>query len=388
MPASNNKRFPMLTLGIESSCDETAAAVLRDGQSILSNVVASQIAVHRKYGGVVPELASRHHLENIVPIVQQAIQEAGIDFIDLDGIAVTQGPGLVGSLLVGVNYAKALSYVLGAPATPVNHLEGHIYSVPLEWALQPGRVGQPGTDWSELFPALCLIVSGGHTSLYWVRQLGSPKMPLSQIELVGRTRDDAAGEAFDKVSKLLYLGYPGGPVIDRLAERGEALRIKFPITRISNGKFDFSFSGTKTAVLRYVQANLEQEMLYLKATHKEDTFLDRLPQTVYDLVASFQLNVVEALFANTAKAAESRLPRSIMVSGGVACNRLLRKRFQSGFGEKGLPVYFPSPILSTDNAAMIAAAGYPKLAAGIQADMGLNADVCLKLHQQYPLRED
>ena len=378
----------MLTLGIESSCDETAAAVLRDGQSILSNVVASQIAVHQKYGGVVPELASRHHLENIVPIVEQAIQQAGIDLIGLDGIAVTQGPGLVGSLLVGVNYAKALSYVTGIPVTPVNHLEGHIYSVPLEWARELVLAGQSGPDWSELFPALCLIVSGGHTSLYWVRHLGSPQKPLSQIELVGRTRDDAAGEAFDKVSKLLYLGYPGGPVIDRLAERGEALRVKFPITRISNGRFDFSFSGIKTAVLRYVQANLEQELPYLNATHKEDTFLDRLPQTVYDLVASFQLNVVETLFANTAKAAEFRLPRSIMVSGGVACNRLLRKRFQSGFGEKGLPVYFPSSILSTDNAAMIAAAGYPKLAAGIKADMGLNADVGLKLHQQYPLRED
>ncbi len=378
----------MLTLGIESSCDETAAAVLRDGRSILSNEVASQIAVHRKFGGVVPELASRHHLENIVPIVGQAIEDAGIELSDLDGIAVTQGPGLVGSLLVGVNYAKALAYAEGIPVTPVNHLEGHLYSVPLEWACEAERGGDSSPDWSELFPALCLVVSGGHTSLYWVRHLGSPLKPLSQIELIGRTRDDAAGEAFDKVSKLLFLGYPGGPVIDRLAERGDSRRVKFPITKISNGRLDFSFSGIKTAVLRYVQANFDQELRLLRATHKEETFLDQLPQTVYDLIASFQLNVVETLLANTMKAAESRLPQSILVSGGVACNRLLRKRFQSAFFEIGLPVYFPSPILSTDNAAMIAAAGYPKLVAGIHADMTLNVDLSLKLHQQYPLKED
>lgn len=378
----------MLTLGIETSCDETAAAVLRKGRSILSNVVASQIVIHQKFGGVVPELASRHHLGSIVPIVRQAIEEADITFKDLDGIAVTQGPGLVGSLLVGVNYAKALSYGLGVPVTPVNHLEGHLYSVPLELSCRREGVGQSAPDWSELFPALCLIVSGGHTSLYWVQQLGSPEDPLSQIELVGRTRDDAAGEAFDKVAKLLYLGYPGGPVIDRLAERGDPWKVKFSNTRISNGRRDFSFSGIKTAVLRYIQANFEQEMSFLKATHKEETFLDHLPQSVLDLIASFQRNVVETLFTNTVKAVEFRLPQSIMISGGVACNRLLRKRFQSGFGEIGLPVYFPSPILSTDNAAMIAAAGYPKLAAGIYADLSLNADVSLKLHQQFPIRED
>jgi N6-L-threonylcarbamoyladenine synthase len=209
-------------------------------------------------------------------------------------------------------------------------------------------------------------------------------MPHSLIELVGRTRDDAAGEAFDKVAKLLYLGYPGGPVIDRLAERGSPWGVKFPSTKISNGRLDFSFSGIKTAVLRYVQANLEKEMSFLKVSYKEETFLDQLPQSVYDLIASFQWNVVETLFANTVKAAEFRFPRSIMVSGGVSCNQLLRKRFQSGFSEMGLPVYFPSPILSTDNAAMIAAAGYPKLAAGIHADLTLNADASLKLHQNIP----
>ena len=378
----------MLTLGIESSCDETAAAILRDGRFILSNVIASQIAIHQKYGGVVPELASRHHLENIVPIVRQAIYEAGIALGDLDGIAVTQGPGLVGSLLVGVNYAKSLSYVLGVPITPVNHLEGHIYSVPLELTRQLESECRPNIDWRQLFPSLCLIVSGGHTSLYWVKHLGDPEQPLSQIELIGRTRDDAAGEAFDKVSKLLYLGYPGGPVIDRLAERGDALSVKFPITRISDGRCDFSFSGVKTAVLRHVQANFQQELPFLKATHKEDAFLDRLPQTVYDLVASFQHHVVETLLNNTLKAAEIRRPRAIMVSGGVACNRQLRKRFHDVFLVKDLPVYFPSPILSTDNAAMIAAAGYPKLIAGIHADKSLNADVYLKLHQQYPLKEE
>lgn len=378
----------MLTLGIETSCDETAAAVLRKGRCILSNVVASQIAIHRKFGGVVPELASRHHLESIVPIVRQAIEEAGISFTDLDGIAVTQGPGLVGSLLVGVNYAKALSYAVGVPVTPVNHLEGHLYSVPLELACRPGGVDQSIPDWSGLFPALCLIVSGGHTSLYWVKHLGNPVEPLSQIELVGRTRDDAAGEAFDKVAKLLYLGYPGGPVIDRLAEKGDPRGVKFPNTKISDGTLDFSFSGIKTAVLRNVQANFEKEMSLVRAAYKEETFLDQLPQSVYDLIASFQMNVVETLFTNTAKAAEFRAPRSIMVSGGVSCNRLLRERFQNGFSEMGVPVYFPSPILSTDNAAMIGAAGYPKLAAGIHADLALNADPSLKLHQQYPLRED
>ncbi|MCI0626453.1 MAG: tRNA (adenosine(37)-N6)-threonylcarbamoyltransferase complex transferase subunit TsaD [Acidobacteria bacterium] len=372
----------MLILGIESSCDETAAAVLRDGRFILSNVIASQVAVHKKYGGVVPELASRHHLENIVPIVNAALQEAGLAQHALDGIAVTQGPGLVGSLLVGVNYAKALSFSLNKPLVAVNHLEGHIYSVPLELARSEIERGVPLTDWSELFPALCLIVSGGHTSLYWVQDLGHDETQAGRFELVGRTRDDAAGEAFDKVAKLLHLGYPGGPVIDRLSKKGDPHAIEFPVSKISDGKLDFSFSGIKTAVLRYVQTHLQKEVDQMSARRNEENFHDHLPQPVYDLIASFQKTAIEMLFDKTSKAAELRRPRSILVSGGVACNSLLRSRFHEGFKSKNsIPVYFPSPILSTDNAAMIAAAGYPRLKAGRYAGLSLNADVHLKLHE-------
>jgi N6-L-threonylcarbamoyladenine synthase len=367
----------VLILGIESSCDETAAAVLRDGRLILSNVIGSQVAVHKKYGGVVPELASRHHLENIVPIVNASFQEAGVTQEAIGGIAVTQGPGLVGSLLVGVNYAKSLAFTLKVPLVAVNHLEGHIYSVPLELARSEAQRGVPETDWRELFPALCLIVSGGHTSLYWVESLERP----AKFELVGRTRDDAAGEAFDKVAKLLYLGYPGGPVIDRLSKKGNPRAIDLPVSKISDGKLDFSFSGIKTAVLRYVQAHLQKEVDELASLRNEQNFHDRLPQRVYDLIASFQRTAIEMLFDKTSRAADVRSPRSVLVSGGVACNSLLRDRFREGFAKKSIPVHFPSPILSTDNAAMIAAAGYPKLMAGQYADYSLNADVHLKLHQ-------
>ena len=367
----------MLILGIESSCDETAAAVLRDGKCILSNVIGSQVAVHKKYGGVVPELASRHHLENIIPIVNAAFQEAGVAQESIGGIAVTQGPGLVGSLLVGVNYAKALSFTLNIPLVAVNHLEGHIYSVPLELARSEALRGIAETDWRELFPALCLIVSGGHTSLYWVESLEHP----SRFELVGRTRDDAAGEAFDKVARLLHLGYPGGPIIDRLSVKGNSRAVNLPVSKISDGKLDFSFSGIKTAVLRYVQTHLQKEVDEMASHRNEQNFHDRLPQPVYDLIASFQRTVIEMLFDKTSRAAELQHPRSILVSGGVACNSLLRDRFREGFAKQNIPVHFPSPILSTDNAAMIAAAGYSKLIAGHHADFRLNAEVHLKLHQ-------
>jgi N6-L-threonylcarbamoyladenine synthase len=371
----------VIILGIESSCDETAAAVLRDGRYILSNVIASQVAIHGKYGGVVPELASRHHLENIVPIVNAALQEAGITRHEIDGIAVTQGPGLVGSLLVGVNYAKALAFSLGKPFVAVNHLEGHVYSVPLELARSEDGRGIQLTDWKELFPALCLIVSGGHTSLYWVEGLGLDSNDGNPFQLVGRTRDDAAGEAFDKVAKLLHLGYPGGPIIDRLSEKGDPEAIDFPLSKISDGKLDFSFSGIKTAVLRYAQVHLQTELSLLSTQSKQEGFHNRLPPAVYDLVASFQRTVVDMLFQVAGEAAERRRPRSILVSGGVACNSLLRTRFQEGFARQNIPVYFPSSILSTDNAAMIAAAGYPKFLAGLYADLSLNADVHLKLHE-------
>jgi N6-L-threonylcarbamoyladenine synthase len=367
----------VLTLGIESSCDETAAAVLRDGRYILSNVIGSQVAVHRKYGGVVPELASRHHLENIVPIVNAAFQEAGVTQEAIGGIAVTQGPGLVGSLLVGVNYAKALAFTLHVPLVGVNHLEGHVYSVPLELTRSERERAVPETDWRELFPALCLIVSGGHTSLYWVEGLEHP----AKFDLVGRTRDDAAGEAFDKVAKLLHLGYPGGPIIDRLSKRGNAQAVDLPISKISDGKLDFSFSGIKTAVLRHVQTYLQKEVDAMASRRSEQKSHDSLPQSVYDLIASFQRTAIEMLLDRSSRAAELRQPQSVLVSGGVACNSVLRDRFRERFAKKGIPVYFPSPILSTDNAAMIAAAGYPKLIAGNHADLTLNADVHLKLHQ-------
>jgi N6-L-threonylcarbamoyladenine synthase len=371
----------MLILGIESSCDETAAAVIEDGRSIRSNVVASQVAVHKKYGGVVPELASRHHLENIVPIVRGALQEAGLTGNQLDGIAVTHGPGLVGSLLVGVNYAKALSFSLNKPVVAVNHLEGHIYSVPLELARREQERGTPLTDWETLFPALCLIVSGGHTSLYWVESLRHDKdTNRHPYQLVGRTRDDAAGEAFDKVAKLLQLGYPGGPIIDRLSKRGDPEAIVFPLSKISDGKLDFSFSGIKTAVLRYVQSHLQAELSIMRKESQDADFCDRCPQSVYDLVASFQKTVVDMLLGQTLKAAQLRQPRSVLVSGGVACNSFLRIAFREGLAQESIPVYFPSAILSTDNAAMIAAAGYPKLRAGDFANLTLNADVHLKLH--------
>ena len=363
----------MLILGIESSCDETAAAVVKDGRVIMSNIIASQVAVHSKYGGVVPELASRHHLENIVPIVDTALVEAKTDPSQLSGIAVTQGPGLVGSLLVGVNYAKSIAFSLNKPLVGVNHLEGHIYSVLLEFS-QNGSV-EAENSWSKLFPALCLIVSGGHTSMYLVDGLDDCKHDKRRFQLVGRTRDDAAGEAFDKVAKLLRLGYPGGPIIDRLSVGGNPTAIDFPISKISDGSLDFSFSGIKTAVLRYAQMNLQNE---LESTLSNKASSD-LSGQILDVIASFQHTMIDMLFQKVERAAELFKPNSIQVSGGVACNRLLRTRFREGFSAKGTPVYFPSPILSTDNAAMIAAAGYAKLLSGHNADLSLNADVHLKL---------
>jgi len=369
----------MLMLGIESSCDETAAAIVADGKTIRSSCVASQVSVHQKYGGVVPELASRHHLENIVPIVRAALNEAGVSKDDIDGIAVTQGPGLVGSLLVGINYAKALSYCLKLPLVSVNHIEGHIYSVPLQIASDEGKNNKPYSDWEELFPALALVVSGGHTSLFLVKQIQGKRRKGSVYELVGRTRDDAAGEAFDKVAKLLGLGYPGGPIIDRLAPKGNPAAVEFSVARMSDSKLDFSFSGIKTAVLRYVKSNLSVEMEVCIALRNTGEIKDGLPQPVYDVMASFQHTVVESLFRNTMRAAEIYQPHSIMVSGGVACNSCLRRRFTEGFQRKGIPVYFPSPALSTDNAAMIAAAGYAKFERREFSSLALNADVNLRL---------
>ncbi len=359
-------------LGIESSCDETAAAVVADGREILSSIVASQVDIHRKYGGVVPELASREHLRQIVPVVREALSEAKLSLPDVDAVAVTQGPGLIGSLLVGVTYGKVLAASLGKPLVPVNHLEGHVHAVLLE-AHMAGREPE--------LPAVCLIVSGGHTVLYDVQGApvnGAPRFTYGRI---GQTRDDAAGEAYDKVAKLLALGYPGGPVMDQLAPDGDPDAVRFtpPITR--GNALDFSFSGIKTAVLRYVRAHPEmnQEIAAreeaLQRGERKAAQLRPLCSTLtLDLVASFQRSVVADVVNRTLAAAEERDARSVLVSGGVAANSELRRTFAEEGAARGLPVFFPSRALSTDNAAMIAAAAYPRLLAGERGSLEMNAE--------------
>jgi N6-L-threonylcarbamoyladenine synthase len=337
-------------LGIESSCDETAAAILEDGSRVLSSVVASQMATHRPYGGVVPELASREHLRAIVPVVREAFSVAGLGYGDVQAVAVTHGPGLAGALLVGITYAKALAWSLNVPLVGVNHLEGHVHAVLLEQRLR----GLPEPE----FPALALLVSGGHTVLVVAED--PTKFP-PKMQMVGRTRDDAAGEAFDKVAKLLGLGYPGGPVIDRLAKRGNPDAVSFTPPKIKGNALDFSFSGIKTAVLRLVQAQP-----HLKVSREEEC-----SSATLDLIASFQAAVVEDLWTRTRAATRKFDVRSVMVTGGVACNSGLRQRFQGGLD--GLPVYFPRPALTTDNAAMIAAAAFPRFHAGEFARMDLQA---------------
>ena len=361
----------MYLLGIESSCDETAAAVVESGERLLSNVVASQFDVHRRYGGVVPELASREHLRAIVPVVRQAVEEAGIGYGDLGAIAVTCGPGLAGSLLVGLCYAKSLSLALGCPLIAVNHLEGHIHAVVLEQKQKNAEIE---------FPALALVVSGGHTHLYLVRSAAGR----FDYQLLGRTRDDAAGEAFDKVAKLLGLGYPGGPVIDRLARHGHPNAVRFTSPKMKGNALDFSFSGLKTAVLRHVQAaGMEaeiarrKEMLRDKHRPTVEQWLEVTPPVTLDLIASFQQAVAEELLRHALAAARQHDARSVIISGGVACNSWLRERFSRDVG--GYPVYFPHPRLSTDNAAMIAAAAYPKFLAGVFADLSLTAEPALAL---------
>lgn len=345
----------MLVLGIESSCDETAAALLEGGR-VLSNVVASQIKTHRSFGGVVPELASREHLKNIGFVVWQAFSEAGKRYADVDGIAVTQGPGLIGSLLVGVSFAKAMAFSLRKPLVPVNHIEGHIFSAFLENHDIP-------------FPLLALVVSGGHTSLIYSPQPG-------HYQSVGRARDDAAGEALDKLAKFLGLGYPGGPVIDLLAKDGDARRFTFSIPKISDGSLDFSFSGFKTAALRLIQ----------ESGIKPRRPGSRISQIGLDLVASYQQAIVDTLVSQTRKAVVQWKPSSILLVGGVACNTALRQRFKKVFEEElrernadFVRVYYPSPVFTTDNAAMIAAAGAPKLLTSPELNIELNAFADLRL---------
>jgi N6-L-threonylcarbamoyladenine synthase len=339
----------MLVLGIETSCDETAASIVKDGREILSNVIYSQVKTHTPYGGVVPEIASREHLLKIRPIVDQALADAGVSLDGIDGIAATSGPGLIGSLLVGLTYAKALSFSKNKPLVAVNHIEGHIYSVSFE---------HPEVE----FPALALVVSGGHTNLFWVKSESGDFRHLT-YKLVGKTRDDAAGEAYDKVAKLLGLGYPGGPIIDRLAKTGNRNAFPFSMVKISDQSLDFSFSGIKTAVLRMITEN---------PGLKED------PQRLH-LCASFQEGVVNMLWSTTIKAAERLQPQSIMLSGGVAANSRLREVFTERTAEAGLKFYFPKPILTTDNAAMIAAAGTAKLMRGETVGVDVNADPNMRL---------
>jgi N6-L-threonylcarbamoyladenine synthase len=339
----------MLVLGIESSCDETAAAIVRDGREILSSVISSQIELHRPWGGVVPELASREHLEKIEPIVKESLERANIGLKEIDAIAVTQGPGLIGSLLVGVSYAKALAFGLNIPFVGVNHIEGHVYSVNFE---------NPPVQ----YPAFALIVSGGHTNLFYLPEEGKYK-------IIARTRDDAAGEAFDKVSKMLNLGYPGGPVIEKLAREGNAKKMKFPIAKISDGRPDYSFSGLKTAVARYIRENNIQPV-------KED---EEISQEIKDLCASFQDTVVRSLLKSVEKLAVELHPKTLIVAGGVACNGYLREASEKLGQQLNLPVYFPSKHLSTDNAAMIAAAGHFHLKNGERAELSMTADVTMRL---------
>jgi len=381
-------------LGIESSCDETGAAVVRSGDQILSNVVASQIATHQPYGGVVPELASREHLKAMVPVVRQALAEAGHTYQSVDAIAVTQGPGLAGALLVGISFAKALAFGLEKPLIAVNHLEGHIHAVLLEHR-QSGN--------GELhFPVLALVVSGGHTHLY----LAQLHENLWTYRNIGHTRDDAAGEAFDKVAKLLGLGYPGGPVIDRLASHGDPVAVKFQIAQMKHADrrdhkegeakrsvvqdegahFDFSYSGIKTAVLRYVETQnlkaaieVRRQALAEMDEPKVEDVLRLCDRQTLNLVASFQRTIVNDLVTKTLAAAREYDVRTLLVSGGVAATRELRATFEREAGMEGLPVFFPSRGLSTDNAAMIAAAAFPKFLRAEFVGMDFSAEAGLRL---------
>jgi len=372
-------------LGIESSCDETAAAVVRSGEQIVSNVVFSQIATHQPYGGVVPELASREHLRAIVPVVRKALLESGQTYQSVDAIAVTQGPGLAGALLVGISFAKALAFAVDKPLIAVNHLEGHIHAVLLEER-------QKGNHHVE-FPVLALVVSGGHTHLYLARQQENSWV----YENIGHTRDDAAGEAFDKVAKLLALGYPGGPIIDKLATHGNPKAVNFTPPQIKHRdrnqagpnlgrRFDFSYSGIKTAMLRYVEthnlkSSIEARRMALTQITKPkfEDYLVLCDQQTLDLVSSFQRAMVEDLVGKTLAAASACDVATLFVTGGVAANNELRQRFEQDAAMQGLPVFFPSRPLSTDNAAMIAAAAYPKFLARDFAPMDFSAEAGLAL---------
>jgi N6-L-threonylcarbamoyladenine synthase len=366
----------MRILGIESSCDETAAAVVDDGVTVLSSIVASQMSTHGKYGGVVPELASREHLRAIVPVVREALERAGVTLDGLSAIAATSGPGLAGSLLVGLTYAKSLCFARDIPLIAVNHIEGHIHAVIME-AKRGSAMGGKHDGAPVELPALALVVSGGHTHLFEVHEG-------FHYRLLGRTRDDAAGEAFDKVAKLLGYGYPGGPIIDRLAPHGNPAAVPFTFAKMKGNALDFSFSGLKTAVLRWVESrDMESEIASRRALLRRnpvpsaEDWLALTPQATLDLLASFQHAVINELLTRAASSAERMGARAMIVSGGVACNSGLRASAKAA--RLPYPIYFPTPGLSTDNAAMIAAAAFPKFERGEFASFDLKAQPNLAL---------
>lgn len=336
----------VLILAVESSCDETAAAVVKNGRTVLSNIISSQIEIHKLYGGVVPEIASRKHIEKINQVIEQALSEAGKTLEEMDAIAVTYGPGLVGALLVGVAEAKAISFASGKPLVGVHHIEGHVSANYIEHPdLEP--------------PFLCLIVSGGHTHLVVVKEYGT-------YEIIGRTRDDAAGEAFDKVARAIGLGYPGGPKIDRLAKEGNKKAIPFPRASVEGAPLDFSFSGLKSAVLNHINGcRMKGE-----------------PVNEADIAASFQEAVVDVLVTHTVEAAKELGMKKVALAGGVAANSALREGMEEGCRRNGLTLYYPSPIFCTDNAAMIGAAAYYEYQNGVRHGLDLNAVPNLKIGQR------
>lgn len=339
----------MIILGIDTSCDDTSAAVLDDGKTVMSSIINSQVKLHNPYGGVVPELASREHVRNIVPVVDEALKQAGVSLDDIDGVAVTVGPGLVGSLLVGLYYAKSISYVKKIPLIAVNHLEGHILSILLE-------------EDAPCFPFTAMTVSGGHTSLYSVNGPGN-------YRLLGQTLDDAAGEAFDKVAKVLGLGYPGGAVIEKMAGAGDPDMIKFPRAYLSEGSFDFSFSGLKTAVA-----------LYIEKWKESDGYPESGP-SVEDVAASFQAAVFDVLISKLVRAGLEAGVSSIVLAGGVACNRTLRKKLREEAERHDMHLYCPRPEYCTDNGAMIALTGYYRLKGGETADQSID------VRSKFPIKD-
>ncbi len=341
-----NEKKDIVILGIESSCDETAASIVRNGREVLSNVISSQIDIHTLYGGVVPEIASRKHVENINPVIKEALTDAGMTLDDIDAIGVTYGPGLVGALLVGVAEAKAIAFATDKPLVGVHHIEGHISANYVENKdLEP--------------PFACMVVSGGHTHLVLVNDYGD-------YEVIGRTRDDAAGEAFDKVARAIGLGYPGGPKIDKLAKEGNPDAIEFPRAIVSGSEYDFSFSGLKSAVLNYINSCEMKNIEYNKA----------------DIAASFQKAVVDVLVSHTIKGVEANHMKKLAIAGGVASNSAIRKAFEEKCREKNIDFYHPSPVLCTDNAVMIAAAAYYEYIKGIRHGYNLNAIPNLKLGER------